>query len=119
MNKIGKMFAAYFKNWSIRLPPEALRGHRPGELRAHGWFIQYQFGTSERGTFLDFYAKHRMTNDRHLRIHESGETEDLPAIWNMIIYPVNATKKQEEQANRECQQHNAAVAKEIERKDFC
>ncbi len=118
MNKIDEVFADYFRHWDIRLPTEALQRCQPGEIRSHGWMIQYQFGTNERGAFLDFYASHRMTNDRHLRIYESGETEDLPAYGDMIIYPPNATKNQKKQAEREYQQHNAEVSKELKSKGF-
>jgi len=116
MNKVDEVFADYFRNWGIRLPTEVLQDRQPGEIRSHGWVIQYQFGANEGGAFLDFYASHRMTNGRHLRIYESGETEDLPAYWDMIIYP--ATKSQKNLAERKYQQHNAEVSKELKRKGF-
>jgi len=118
MNKIEEAFADYFEHWGIRLPAEALQARQSGEIRSHGWAIQYQFGTNERGAFLDFYASHRMTNDRHLRIYESGRTEELPAYFDMIVYPANATKNQREQAEREYRQHNAKVSEELKRKGF-
>jgi hypothetical protein len=118
MSKIHEVFADYFKNWGIKLPTDALEGRQPGEIRSHGWRIQYQFGTNDRGAFLDFYASHRMTNDRHWRIYDSGETEDLPVLWDMIVYPPNATTKQRRQAEREYQQHNAEVSTELKRKSF-
>ncbi len=53
-----------------------------------------------------------------MRIYESGETEDFPAYRDMIIYPPNATKDQKKQAEREYQQHNAEMSKELKRKGF-
>lgn len=118
MNKIDEVFADEFKHWGIRLPAEALQDRQPGEIRSCGWMIQYQFGTNERGAFLDFYASHRMTDDTHSRIYESGEREGLPAFTYMIIYPHNATKNQKEQAERKYGQHTAEVSKELRRKGF-
>jgi hypothetical protein len=118
VNKIDEVFADYFKTWEIRLPTEATQDHQPGEIRSHGWTIQFHFRTNERGDFLDFYASHRMTNDRHLRIYESGETERLPAYWGMIIYPADATEKQKEEAERHYQKHNAEVSEDLKRKGF-
>jgi hypothetical protein len=51
------------------------------------------------------YASHRMTNDRHVRIDELGETEDLPAYRDMIIYPDNATKSQKNQTQQRYQKN--------------
>jgi hypothetical protein len=118
MNSIDELFADYFRHWEIRLPTEALQSRQSGEIRAHGWTIQYQFNANERGVFLDFYVSHRMTNDRHMRIFESGETEDLPAYWDTLIYPANATERQKKQAQREYEQHNAEVSAELARKGF-
>ena len=118
MNNIHEVFADYFQHWGSSLLTDALQACQPGEIRSHGWRIQYQFGTNNSGGFLDFYASHQMTNDSHLRIYESGETEDLPAYWDMIVYPANATTKQKKQAEREYQQHHAEVSKELKRKGF-
>lgn len=35
--------------------------------------------------YLDFYATHRMTDDRHHRIYENGEVEDLPAFRTFYL----------------------------------
>ena len=118
-NKIGKVFADYFSNWDIRLPAEALQDQQPGEIKSNGWIIQYKFGSDDKGrVFLDFYASHRMTNDRHERIYMSGEIEGLPAYQDMILYPRNATENQKNQTRRKHQQHNEEVSKELRRKGF-
>ena len=118
MNKIDKIFAEYFRNWDRRLPQEATQSHQPGEIKTHGWFIQYQFGTNDNGDFLDFYASNRMTNDRHVRIFESGETESLPAYSDFRIYPANATKKDKEEVRRRDEQYNAEVSEMLKSKGF-
>ena len=71
MSRIDKIFSDYFKNWNIQLPGEAFQSRESGTIHSHGWLIQYQFGSNERGAYLDFDAFNRMTNDRHERIYES------------------------------------------------
>jgi len=118
MTTIQRAFAEYFRNWSITLPNDVVQHHEPGEIRSHGWRIQYQFGIGEDGEFLDFYASHRMTNDRHVRLYESGHTEDLPAYHDMIVYPAGATADQERAAREAYERHNRDVARELKRKGF-
>ena len=118
-SKINKAFADYFSNWDIRLPAEAIQDQQPGEIHSHGWTIQYQLDTDDEGrVFLDFYASHRMTNDRHERIYMSGEIEGLPAIKEMILFPPNATEQQMGQLRKEHLQHNREVGEELRRKGF-
>ena len=117
--KIEGVFADYFSNWDIRLPTESIQERQPGEIQSHGWNIQYKFGTDDEGRgYLDFYASHRMTNDRHERIYTTGEIKGLPATKEMIIYPPNATESQKDQARREQLEHNREVWKELRRKGF-
>jgi hypothetical protein len=118
VKKIAKVFATYFKNWGIRLPAKALERRRPGQIQSRGWTIQYRFGKGARGVFLDCYATHRMTNDRHFRIYESGETKDLPAAVEMYVYPIDVTKAQEKKMTAEYEKHNAGVAGLLKRKGF-
>ena len=44
-----------------------------------GWAISYVFGED----YLDYYAEHRMTNPRHVRIHAEGLCESLEAPQDM------------------------------------
>jgi hypothetical protein len=53
---------------------------RAGHLVQEGWAIWFRFGSDEDGEYLDYYAAHRMTNDRHVRLRDSGTEEDLPAL---------------------------------------
>jgi hypothetical protein len=67
------------------LPPDHIEERRQGKLVAAGWAIWYLFGEDELGEYLDYYASHRMTNDRHIRIREDGTEECLPTVSTMRI----------------------------------
>ena len=81
MELIKKKFDEYFSNWKIELPNENLNERLNGYIQLSGWLIQYCFGTENGIEYLDFYASHRMTNDRHVRIYANGEIIHLPAFW--------------------------------------
>jgi hypothetical protein len=118
MDRIARIFDAYFGQWDIPLPLEALTTRRPGRLSASGWTIHYLFGTDEKGDYLDFYAQSRMTNDRHVRIRATGETEMLPAIRDAVVYPAQASDEERREIEQECRRHNTVVAAELRRKGF-
>ena len=118
MDKIAQIFESYFGQWDIRLPDDALKARRSGRLSAAGWTIRFLFGTDEHGEYLDFYAEHHMTNDRHVRIRASGETEILPAILESIVYPADATDEQRRQVEQEYRRHNVSVTEDPRRKGF-
>jgi hypothetical protein len=105
MNRITVVFAEQFAHWGLTLPAADVAARRRGEIAAKGWSVQYRFGQDERGEYLDYYAAHRMTDDSHVRIRESGECEYLPAIGSMYLSspdPVEAERRRAEhvQANR-------------------
>src|SRR5262245_41724991 len=80
MDEIEKQFNAAFSNWNIRLPPEDVAQRSRGKIYQAGWVIWYLFGADESGEYLDYYASHRMTNDRHVRIRADGSREALPTM---------------------------------------
>lgn len=88
MDKRISTFNAYFAKWEIALPPDIEGRHPRGSIQSRGWIIEFAFGEDEDGKLLDFYACHRMTNDRHVRVRSNGNTESLPAYpdalapWN-------------------------------------
>ncbi len=73
MREIVGRFGRDFGAWGIALPPEDVKERWRGTILAAGWAIWYLFGTDEGGEYLDYYACHRMTNDRHERIREDGD----------------------------------------------
>jgi hypothetical protein len=79
VERIEQRFNERFKKWQIRLPPEDIAERRRGMILERGWSIKYLFGRNEKGEYLDVYASHRMTDDTHERVYESGEVEELEA----------------------------------------
>lgn len=80
MREIERRFRLTFAAWGIALPSEHVEERARGKIVASGWAIWYLFGEDERGEYLDYYASHRMTDDRHARIRGDGKTESLPAV---------------------------------------
>ena len=114
---IKSTFDTYFARWSIVLPDESITARSRGELRQSGWIITYLFGRAGEREYLDFYASHRMTNDRHLRIYGDGEVVQLEAIQDMYGWKPDALGAQEE-AERAYVEHNRRVAKQLRDKGF-
>jgi len=85
MNGIELQFNDYFAHWEICLPSEDVANRRKGRIFKAGWAIWYLFGSDKRGEFLDFYASHRMTNDRHVRLYADGTSEGLPTITEFRV----------------------------------
>lgn len=109
--EISKKFAEYFANWKIELPPGAEAAGDRGTIFKAGWTINYLFGT-EGEKYLEFYATHRMTNDRRHRIYESGRLESPDAIQEMYIYDPKFPGSEEE-AKRRYMERNQRVAEEL------
>ncbi|PLS79797.1 MAG: hypothetical protein CYG59_11355 [Chloroflexi bacterium] len=114
---IPTTFANYFANWNITLPPDAVATRSRGELRQTGWFIRYQWHEENNDLCLDFYASHRMTNDRHVRIHRDGMLEHLPAYQDMMVHNP-AIPGDKERAQREYDEYNRRVAEELREKGW-
>lgn len=116
MDEIESMFNEMFAPWKIRLPVDALREQHRGQIVAAGWAIWVLLGSDENGAYLDYYASHRMTNDRHGRIHASGAHESLPAIQS---FRVCATDPEEDaRRKREFLARNQEVSRTLTEKGF-
>jgi hypothetical protein len=82
-SKIKQEFEAYFEPWGIQLAPEKLVRKARGTIQEAGWHIEYLLSADQKGDYLDYYASHRMTNDRHWRIYADGSMVGLPEIEEM------------------------------------
>jgi hypothetical protein len=113
---ITKTFNAYFRNWKIELSPQDLQ---PGERRSlteRGWRIHYLVDVDHDGElFLEFYATHRMTNDRHILISSRGTMKHLDALTSMVFYDPKVGGEKE-RASRRNIEHNQKVAAALEAK---
>jgi len=116
MNHIQQVFDDAFSRWGIRLPVVDGTPHSRGQILHAGWVIWYLFGRDDDGLYLDYYACHRMTNDRHVRIRDDGSTEMLPTIAEFR----RCSKDPEEDARLEAEYfaRNREVHELLERKGF-
>lgn len=105
MNDIDTTFAQAFKTWDIELPPATFDQKQPGLIRKGGWNIRYAFGEN----YLDYYATHRMTSGRHVRIHADGRTECLEIPHEFIVYPKGADEEARSKAEEDYYAHNRVV----------
>ena len=112
---IAEAFAAYFASWSIELPHAALSEPGAGRLAEAGWLIRYLFGREGEREYLEFFAEHRLTNARHVRIWEDGRTEDLDSPMEGFVYD-DAIPGDRERARAEYVEHNRRVYEELEKK---
>lgn len=109
MKRIKEIFARSYRHWAIAFPEEDLEGRLEGEIMKAGWMILYKFGRDDEGEYLWVFAAHRMTNDRHYRIHESGKVTTLPTT-DYIIERARATPAENRAARRRTERHNRAVS---------
>lgn len=114
--EIESQFNETFSHWNIFLPPDAIASRKRGKVVKAGWSIWYLFGSDEKGEYLDYYASHRMTTDRHVRIYANGNEKDLPTIESMRM----VSRNPEEDARLEAEYfaRNQGVARMLEAKGF-
>lgn len=116
MKKIESEFNRTFAKWEIRLPPAGLQRRERGKIVQAGWAIWYLFSSDEHGEYLDYYASHRMTDDRHVRIYSDGRVESLPAIDTFVL----TSSDPEEAARLEAEEHarNREISELLAEKGF-
>lgn len=88
---------------------------RRGVIVASGWHIRFVFGRKGQREYLDFYAQHRMTNDRHERIYDDGETVTLESLQEFCVYNPNIPGDKEH-AQEAYDTHNRRVGALIDEK---
>ena len=118
MENIEKAFIDYFAHWDIRLPPEAMESKQHGKILKAGWIVEYLFGVDEGVEYLDFYAVHRMTNDRHERFYTDVRHESLETPMEMYGYPGDADEATKQRARDEYHAHNRAAYETLRKKGF-
>lgn len=111
--RIQECFNAQFETWHITLPADDVRERRGGHIFSSGWHIGYVWGAAGNDEYLEILAQHRMTNDRHTRIYESGRIDELPAAHDFFSHPQDAAPEQIATAEREYFAHNARVNAEL------
>lgn len=118
--KLRQRFNRVFANWEIELPVNAVSPGVVWQIVQRGWTIWMRFdiGADDGREHLDYYAMHRMTNDRHVRLHANGDQEDLPAMAAGYSIPQGATETERKEARRKHFAHNQAVEKLLDEKGF-
>jgi len=112
MDSIEAAFAETFEPWDIQLPSGATASKAPGKITRAGWHIRYIFGED----YLDYYAEHRMTNPRHVRIHSDGRCESLEAPSDMHVVPRDADEAASRQAQEDFYAYNRRVYSDLRAK---
>lgn len=111
--RIAETFNGYFANFDIRIAPgDVVVGSRQ-EIRKRGWRIAFRVLPDDAGSpSLEFYATHRMTNDRHSRIWADGHLEELDAIREFYGYDQKVPGSKDA-AEKEYLRHNRMVAEQL------
>lgn len=118
MEQIAATFADHFRNWNIELPTDSLASRQQGEIRQARWIIEYLFGSEADEEYLDYYASHAMTNDRHVRIYADGRSESLEALSEMWAYSKDATEAERQKAHEDFLERNDSIRAMLAEKGF-
>jgi hypothetical protein len=116
VNEIEDRFNSSFSTWGIHVPSQDIANRRRGKIVKAGWAIWYLFGSDQKGEYLDYYASHRMTNDRHVRIYASGEVEGLPTIGE--FRPCSQDPEEDKKLEAAYYAENQRIATLLEEKGF-
>ena len=116
--QIRQQFNCAFANWEIELPDDAMSPGLVCLIVQRGWTIWTRFdvATEDDREYLDYYAMHRMTNDRHVRLYADREEEYLPAMEGLYIQ--GGTAEEEKAARHKFFAYNQGVDKLLKEKGF-
>ena len=118
--QLRQRFNRDFAHWEIELPVDAMSPGVVWLILQRGWTIwtRFDIGAEDGRERLDYYAMHRMTNDRHVRWYADGEEEGLPAMAEGYVIPQGATEAEREALRTKYFEDNQAVEKLLEEKGF-
>jgi hypothetical protein len=110
---IAETFNRHFAAFDIRIQPGDVIAGRRREILAQGWRIAFRVDPDDAGSpSLEFYAAHRMTSDRHMRIRADGHEDELDAIWESYAYDAKVPGSQDA-AREKYLRHNRMVAEQL------
>lgn len=116
VRRIETLFNEAFVHWDIRLPAATAGNPARGRINKAGWLIWYAFGMDERGDYLDYYASHRMTDDRHVRLRADGSEQELPAIAAFRL--CSSDPAEDARLEADYQRRNRSIAELLREKGF-
>lgn len=116
-------FAKMLSYYGYQLPEDDVFFRRRGQIGGedgdygYGDTLTYLFGQDERGEYLDYYTRHRIAGDQHIRIYEDGSWEHLEVI--SPFGPLCSDDPVEnERLRREDQEEVARIRAMLEAKGF-
>ena len=107
--KLRQSFNEGFEHWAIELPIDAMEPGVVWLIFHHGWTIWTRYDVEDEREYLDYYARHRMTNDRHERMYVDGDYVGFLPTTDLIVG--DATEA-------EIAAHLRSAAKLLEEKGF-
>jgi hypothetical protein len=111
--RIAEAFNRCFAHVDIRIAADDVVLGLRREIRERGWRIAFRVLPDDAGTpSLEFYATHRMTNDRHARIWSDGHLDELDAIWELYGFDPKVPGSKEA-AEERFLKHNREVAAQL------
>ena len=117
-DQLREQFRRIFEHWGIELPPESMEPGVVWIIVKGGWTIWTVFGFEDGTEYLDCYAMHRMTNDRHNQLYPDRASKGLPAMLEWFSYSEGATQEEIDQAEAKYYAYNQSVAKMLDEKGF-
>ena len=118
--QLRQRFNRAFAHLETELPVDAMSPCVVWQIVQRGWTIwtRFDIGAGDGREHLDYYAVHRMTNDRHVRLYADGEEEGLPAMAEGYVIRQGATETERKEARRKYFAHNRAVERLLVEKGF-
>jgi hypothetical protein len=109
--QIQAAFKEYFDEFDLELP-KTLK--EKGTIQQGGWSITYVLTREgDDQPALDFFAEHRLTNPRLIRIHPDGRVEEVASLQENFGFDPDVAGDQQ-RAEKEFQEHNDRFAKLLE-----
>ncbi len=113
MTKIASKFKEYFAGYDLELPDPI---PPKGQIDKNGWSITYVLHNDDTGSpYLDFFAEHRLTSPKHVRIFHDGKLLGLETYQESYSYDPEI-EGDEERAIKEMEEHNNRVSEALKLK---
>lgn len=115
MGTITTGFKEYFEGYDLELPEPI---PPKGNIEKGGWQVTYILGKDDDDLpYFDFFAEHRMTSPRHVRILHDGSFLSLESYQENYSYDSNV-EGDEERAMKAMKEHNDRVSEILKAKGF-
>lgn len=110
---IRDAFRDYFDPAEIALPEPI---PPKGEVTGDGWTVRFVRLEADGDPVLDFFAEHRMTNSRHVRIDKQGQTRELESYQDVLLVGMDDDDEAWNQAKAQQAEHNRRVTEILQEK---